>query len=205
MDQIKIGKFIAACRKNNNLTQMQLAEKFNITDRAVSKWENGKALPDASIMLDLCGELKISVNELLSGEKIEVTMRDEKTEKILLEMARREQMNNKKLFAAMYVIIVLSVVALVSVITLAENFIADVKLKNAVCIVAVVLGLMPMFFAFKLEVDAGYYECKKCRHKFVPTYAEALMAFHIGTTRFLKCPKCNKRYWCKKVLINYQQ
>lgn len=61
MNQIKIGKFIAECRKKNNLTQMQLAEKLNITDRAISKWENGKGMPDSSIMLDLCNELKISV------------------------------------------------------------------------------------------------------------------------------------------------
>ena len=72
MNQIKIGKFIAECRKKNNLTQMQLAEKLNITDRAISKWENGKGMPDSSIMLDLCNELKISVNELLCGELIEM-------------------------------------------------------------------------------------------------------------------------------------
>ena len=72
MDQIRIGKFIAECRKKNNLTQMQLAEKLNITDRAISKWENGKGMPDSSIMLDLCNELKISVNELLSGEVIKM-------------------------------------------------------------------------------------------------------------------------------------
>lgn len=71
MNQVKIGKFIAECRKKNNLTQMQLAEKLNITDRAISKWENGKAMPDSSIMLDLCAELKISVNELLRGEVLE--------------------------------------------------------------------------------------------------------------------------------------
>ena len=70
MDQVKIGKFIANSRKNKNLTQMQLAEKLNITDRAISKWENGKGMPDSSIMLELCNELDISVNELLSGEKI---------------------------------------------------------------------------------------------------------------------------------------
>ena len=57
MDQIKTGKFIAECRKKNNLTQMQLAEKLNITDRAISKLENGKAMPDSSIMLELCAEL----------------------------------------------------------------------------------------------------------------------------------------------------
>ena len=70
MDQIKIGRFIAEQRKVQALTQMQLAEKLNITDRAVSKWECGKAMPDSSIMLDLCDLLKISVNELLSGEKM---------------------------------------------------------------------------------------------------------------------------------------
>ena len=70
MDQVKIGKFIAECRKKNMLTQMQLAEKLNITDRAVSKWETGKAMPDTSIMLELCDILGISVNDLLSGEVV---------------------------------------------------------------------------------------------------------------------------------------
>ena len=65
MDQIKIGRFIAECRKKAKLTQMQLAEKLNVTDRAVSKWETGKSMPDSSIMLELCDVLGISANELL--------------------------------------------------------------------------------------------------------------------------------------------
>lgn len=69
MNNIKIGKFIAECRKKINLTQMQLAEKLNITDRAISKWETGKCLPDVSIMSELCKELNITLNELLSGER----------------------------------------------------------------------------------------------------------------------------------------
>ena len=68
MDQIKIGKFIASCRKNNNLTQMQLAEKLGITDRAISKWENGICMPDVSIIPELCNLLDISINDLFSGE-----------------------------------------------------------------------------------------------------------------------------------------
>ena len=72
MDQLKIGKFIAECRKQKNLTQMQLAEKLGITDKAISKWERGVAMPDSSIMLELCDILGISVNELLSGEKINI-------------------------------------------------------------------------------------------------------------------------------------
>ena len=70
MNQEKIGKFIAACRKENGYTQASLAEKLGITDRAVSKWETGKSLPDASIMLELCELLKINVIELLTGEHI---------------------------------------------------------------------------------------------------------------------------------------
>lgn len=123
MNQIKIGKFIAKCRKKNNLTQMQLAEKLNITDRAISKWENGKGMPDSSIMLDLCNELKISVNELLCGELIEMNNYNEVAEKMLLEMAQ-----------------------------------------------------------------------------YVPKYSQVYFAMHSGTTRYMKCPKCNKKSWQIKTL-----
>ena len=123
MNQIKIGKFIAKCRKKNNLTQMQLAEKLNITDRAISKWKNGKGMPDSSIMLDLCNELKISVNELLCGELIEMNNYNEVAEKMLLEMAQ-----------------------------------------------------------------------------YVPKYSQVYFAMHSGTTRYMKCPKCNKKSWQRKTL-----
>ena len=83
MDQVKIGKFIAECRKKNQLTQVQLAEKLNITDRAVSKWERGKSMPDSSIMLELCKILKISVNDLLSGEVVTMDAYNENLEKNL--------------------------------------------------------------------------------------------------------------------------
>ena len=88
MDQIKIGRFIAECRKRVNLTQMQLAEKLDITDRAVSKWETGKAMPDTSIMLELCSVLDISVNDLLSGEVVSMENYNKKLESNLLEMAK---------------------------------------------------------------------------------------------------------------------
>lgn len=67
MEQVKIGKFIASKRKEQGLTQLQLAEKLGITDRAVSKWETGKSLPDASLMPELCKLLKITINDLLCG------------------------------------------------------------------------------------------------------------------------------------------
>lgn len=97
MDQIKIGKFISECRRNKNLTQMQLAEKLSITDRAVSKWETGKGMPDSSIMLALCKELDISVNELLSGERIEMDHYNESAEKNLVDLKQSSEKAEKAL------------------------------------------------------------------------------------------------------------
>lgn len=93
MNQIEIGKFIAKCRKEKKMTQAQLAEKLNITDRAVSKWETGKSMPDSSIMLELCGILGITVNELLSGEEIDMESYEKKTDENLISlMSKKEKM-----------------------------------------------------------------------------------------------------------------
>ncbi len=85
MNQEKIGKFIANCRKEQNLTQEQLAEKLGITYKAVSKWECGKGLPDASIMMELCKILKITVNDLLSGEKVDKEHYQKKLEQNIID------------------------------------------------------------------------------------------------------------------------
>lgn len=84
MNQDKIGKFIAESRKNKNITQLQLAEKLGVTDRSVSKWENGKCMPDISLFKPLCEELGISINELLSGGKIKKEEYQEKFEENVL-------------------------------------------------------------------------------------------------------------------------
>ena len=97
MDQAKIGRFIAECRKKNNLTQIQLAEKLGITDRAISKWENGKALPDSSIMLELCATLGITVNDLLSGEVVTLENYNQEMESKLIEMVQEKQAQDRLL------------------------------------------------------------------------------------------------------------
>ena len=200
MDQIKIGKFISECRKKNNLTQMQLAEKLNITDRAISKWENGKAMPDSSIMLDLCDELKISVNELLSGEMIEMNNYNEKAEQNLLEMKKQKEESDKRLLA-MEIVIGL----LVSIVFFALVFIASfVKMEDWLRILLIITGFIPFIimipFAIRIEQTAGYYECQKCHYKYIPTYSSVFWAMHINRTRYMKCPKCNQRSWQKKVI-----
>lgn len=96
MNQADTGRFIADRRKEKGLTQAQLAERLNITDRAVSKWETGKSMPDSSIMLELCQILDISVNELLSGEKIEVENASQKADEALLELKRKDENNMSK-------------------------------------------------------------------------------------------------------------
>ena len=200
MDQIKIGKFIAECRKKNNLTQMQLAEKLNITDRAISKWENGKGMPDSSIMIDLCNELKINVNDLLCGEMINMENKNEKQEQLLVDMAKEAEEKNKIIWTSMWVIMGVSMTALFAGIFIAALLIPEGVLQLVTILGSCILFLIPCFYALKLEVSVGAYKCKNCGHELVPTYSEALWAMHRGTTRYLKCPKCNKRTWCKKVL-----
>lgn len=96
MHQTAIGAFIAACRKEKHLTQAQLAEKLNLTDRAVSKWETGKSMPDASIMLQLCAILGITVNELLCGERIDAERYERTADENLVALKRKEERNRSK-------------------------------------------------------------------------------------------------------------
>ena len=200
MDQIKIGKFIAECRKNVGLTQAQLAEKLGITDKAISKWERGIAMPDTSIMLELCNILGISVNELLSGEKIDMENNEKKNEQLLLDMAKEIEKKNKTIWTTMWVIMIVSIIALLAGIFAAAFFVPEGPWQLVAVIAVTVIFLIPCFYALKLEVSVGAYKCKNCGHEIVPTYKEALNAMHMGTTRYLNCPECNKRTWCKKVI-----
>ena len=200
MDQIKIGKFIAERRKKENLTQMQLAEKLGITDKAISKWERGISMPDPSIMLELCGILKINVNELLSGEEISMENNNQKNEQIMLEMAEEIKQKNKTIWRTMWIIMSVSIAGLLGCLALIAAYVPEGVWMLVAILGAAVVFLIPCFYALKLEVSVGAYKCKKCGHEVVPTYLEALNAMHMGTTRYLKCPKCNKRTWCKKVI-----
>ena len=204
MDQVKIGKFIAKCRKKVNLTQMQLAEKLGITDRAISKWENGKSLPDVAIMLDLCDTLGISVKELLSGEKIDMENDNKKNEQLLLDMAKELEKKNKTVWASMWALMTASIIGLIGGLAVAAFLIPEGVWQLVTILGVCGVFMIPCFYALKLEVSVGAYKCKNCGHEIVPNYTQALNAMHMGTTRYLKCPKCNKRSWCKKVLHKEQ-
>ena len=200
MDQQKIGKFISECRKQKNLTQMQLSEKLGITDKAISKWERGLAMPDASIMLELCDILGISVNELLSGDRIDAERGDRACEQLLVDMSRELERKNKMIWSSMWVIMAVSITALVGGILIAALLIPEGVWQLVMILGICAVFLIPCFYALKLEVSVGAYRCKNCGHEIVPTYKQALNAMHRGTTRYLECPKCGKRTWCKKIL-----
>ncbi len=200
MDQVKIGRFIAHCRKEKQLTQMQLAEKLNITDRAVSKWETGRAMPDSAIMLELCHVLSISVNDLLCGEVVTMENYNQALENNLLDMVKQKEEADKRLLSLEIFIGVLVSVLMISLVYVA----AYGSMENWLRILLILAGVIPFVvgigYALKIEQVAGYYQCAKCHHRYVPTFSSVLWAMHINRTRYMKCPKCHQRSWQKKVL-----
>lgn len=200
MDQIRIGKFIKERRNLKNITQSELASILGITDRAISKWENGICMPDVGTIPELCKILDITVNDLFSGEIVKMKDYDKKLEENLLDLAKKEEAQNKKMMIYEYVIgFISSITFLVLMFTLSyavENQVVRIILF----IIAFLILIVGVSFALKIETETGYYECKKCHHKYIPSYKSVYFAMHYGTTRYLKCPKCHKKSWNKKVM-----
>ena len=200
MDQVKIGRFIAEKRKEQKLTQMQLAEKLGITDRAVSKWERGKSLPDASLMLELCELLNITVNDLLCGEVVSMNQYNEIMEKNLIEMVKQKERADKNLLTMEIVIGLVSTVFLFVMVMIAALMPLQAWIRVALIVFGFAQFIVCMLFALKIEQVAGYYECQKCGRRYIPTYGSVNLAPHMGRTRYMKCPECGKESWQKKVL-----
>lgn len=200
MDQAKIGRFIAERRKQKGLTQVQLAERLSVTDRAVSKWENGKSMPDSSIMLELCGILKITVNDLLSGEVVMMNDYNEQLEKNLLEIVKEKQEADKRLLSLEILIGVFSMIILCGFVFSAALVPMADWLRVVLIAVGVIVCMVGVAYALKIEQTAGYYKCAECGHRYVPTFRSVFWAMHTGRTRYMKCPSCHKKSWQKKVL-----
>ena len=200
MDQIKIGRFIAERRKQVELTQAQLAEKLNITDRAVSKWETGKTMPDSSIMLELCDILGISVNDLLSGEVVTMENNQQEMQKILLSMVKEKEEADRRLLNVEIILGLTTMIPSIALIMLAGLAPLPTGWRIALIALGFVVIIAGSTGALLIEQRAGYYECRACKHRYVPTYAAVLFALHSGRTRFMKCPHCGKRTWQRKVI-----
>ena len=200
MDQVRIGRFIAERRKAQGLTQSQLAERLNVTDKAVSKWETGRGIPDAASMLPLCEILGVTVNDLLSGEVVQMENYNKELEQKLVEMMREKEKNDRQLLKLEWVIGILSMIILFVPIIIA----AYLPMQDWQRVVLMFSGFIPcfvgFFFALKIEQIAGYYECKHCKHRYVPTMKAINTAMHAGRTRYMQCPNCQKKSWQRKVI-----
>ena len=119
MDQIRIGRFIAESRKSRNLTQRQLADALSISDKTISKWECGKGLPEVSLMLPLCAALDITVNDLLSGEKVSSTDYQKKAEGNMMNLMKENEENRKRM-ALCIITVAITVIAVCALIVIAS-------------------------------------------------------------------------------------
>ena len=202
MDQVKTGNFIAQCRREKGLTQASLAEQLGISDRAVSKWETGRTLPDADNMLELSGILGVTVDELLKGEKTDEGGFDQMADTInKLNTKQQDAENNKSMLQLEVVIGVIGTVAFLAFVFIAA-FVPDLKMwiRLIIIIFGAILFAVSMYYAIKIEREVGYYECPDCGHRYVPGFAAFINAPHMGRTRKMKCPQCGRRNWQKKVL-----
>ena len=200
MNLIETGNFIKEQRKQLNLTQLELAQKLNVSEKTISKWETGKGFPDTSIILELCNVLNINANELLSAKKLNNDAYIENAENNLIELKSQYENITKHLFVMEWVIGYISSISFLVLVYVASY----ISMPTYARVILILLGLfnflIGMFFCIKIEKDAGYYKCKKCNHKYIPTYKSVLFSMHFGRTRYMKCPKCHKHSWQNKTI-----
>lgn len=200
MDYNKIGNFIMEERKAKKLTQSKLAEKLFVSEKTISKWENGNGIPDTNTLPKLCEIFEISINELLNGERISSESYVNKAEEQLLEFQKLKEEGDKRLLSMEIVIGVLSMIVLLSLTFLASFLDMPNWLRIALIVFGFVVCLFGIVFAIKIEQIAGYYVCEKCGYKYVPKYSEVFFAPHVNRTRYMKCPRCKNKSWNKKVI-----
>ena len=199
MDQIKTGKFIADERKKKGYTQRQLAEQLGISDKTISKWERGNGFPEISLLLPLCNELDLSVNELLTGERISETEYREKAEENMVNLVKEAQESKKKIIMSAMVS-VLVIVAAVPLFVVAGMFEMQVWTRVLLMGIGFVIMVMGIAIACVLDREAGAFECPECKERFVPDMKSYVMGPHTITKRKLTCPKCGCTKYCKHVL-----
>lgn len=196
MDQIRIGKFIAESRKSRSLTQKQLADALSISDKTISKWECGRGLPEISLLIPLCELLDITVNDLLSGEKVSSDDYQKKAEKNMMNLMKENEENRKRM-ALSVITGVITIIAVCALIVIASYMELPLMIRILLIAFSVAVGGVGIAAAAMLEIKAGYFECPYCRELFVPSMGEYVKGYHTFTKRRLTCPKCGKRGMCK--------
>jgi transcriptional regulator with XRE-family HTH domain len=199
MDQEKIGKFIAELRREMGLTQRELAEKLSVSDKTVSKWECGKGLPEVSLMLPLCEVLGITVNELLSGEKLENDAYMARAEENMTALLRERTENKRKLLLE-FIVVLITMLSSVTIILLSGLLTLGTPLRILLIVIALVVMFGGIAVAAVLEMTSGYFECPRCGTYFAPTKTAYIMGMHTTMRRHLRCPHCGKKSWCRRRL-----
>lgn len=199
MDQIKIGKFIAQERKNKGYTQRQLADILGISDKTISKWECGNGFPEASLLLPLCEELDMSVNELLIGERISENDYRQKAEETMMNLVKEAQESKKKIILSA-MIAALVIVAAVPLFIISSAFIMKIWQRFILIGIGLFIIITGIAIACILDRDAGAFECPECHERFVPEMQAYIMGPHTLTRRKLRCPNCGSVQYCKHVL-----
>lgn len=198
MDLTKTGKFIQELRKEKKLTQAELAKQIAVSEKTISKWECGNGFPDSSLILPLCDALDITANELLSSKRLSNEEYKSKAEETIIELAKQNTHKDKLLLATEWVVGGFSV-AILLIATIIASYVNVAEIWRVLIVVGgMLLCLVGVGFAIVIEKDAGYYECKHCKHKHIPTFKQMLWSMHAGRTRYMKCPKCHKHSWQKK-------
>ncbi len=199
MDQILIGKFIAGERKRKGYTQKQLSEKLGISDKTISKWERGNGFPEVSLLLPLCNELDITVNELLSGERVSEEDYRKKAEENMVNLVREAQESKKKIILSAMVAL-LVIVAATPMFVVSGAIEMDTWVRITLIGIGIVVVVIGIAIACVLDRDAGAYECPECSTRFVPDMKDYIMGAHTITKRKLVCPHCGAHRYCRKVL-----
>ncbi len=201
MDQIKTGKFIAEVRKERGLTQRQLSDRLMISDKTVSKWECGNGMPEVALMLPLCEVLGISVNELLSGERLSDSDYRKKAEDNMMNLMEERERNKKKVYLqiAVAVAVVLPAFALLMLAGLAD---LQTWLRWTLIGIGGFLVIGGCTIAAAVDIHTGTFECRYCKTRFVPSAGAYIAGPHTILTRFLKCPNCGKKSCCRRRLTH---
>lgn len=197
MNQSKTGQFIKAIRKERGLTQRELAERLNISEKTVSKWETGNGLPEVGLMLPLSKELGISVNELLSGERLNEKQYIERAEENLAAMLEDKCSPKTKITVAVISLILTILSALWLVVAVAGYADVETWVRISLIVCAVLSIVANIAVVLVLCISNEIYECPECSTKFAPTTAAYIAGIHTLTKRKLKCPRCGKKSWCR--------
>lgn len=199
MDQGKTGKFIAGERKRKGLTQKQLAEILSISDKTISKWERGGGFPEVSLLLPLCRELDITVNELLAGERVSPEDYQKKAEENMMNLVKEAQESRKKIILSALVA-ALAILAALPLIVVAGALEMETWMRCLLMGIGLLVVILGIIIACILDRDAGAFECPQCHERFVPEMKAYVMGPHTITKRKLRCPKCGATKYCRHVL-----